>query len=1061
MPRGRPRGGGAGRAANTTANFHDQLVLNQWALAHFADFPTLKARLSDPRLEVLVDGQTGWYDELTRGLFDPNRISTATLRRYDLNILAHWTAITARRGVMGMKYFQYLSLLFTELYLDQWANDRAGLLASLNQALAQFQATPAGNAGFAPYVDADLDRLAFWNATGSGKTLLMHVNILQFQHYAKAKPDRIILVTPNEGLSRQHLDEFDQSGFTARLFDASRPNDLLKPIEIIEITRLAETSGDKTVAVSAFEGNNLILVDEGHRGLSSAGKWLQMRQALAKDGFTFEYSATLGQAVKGANNPLREPYAKSILFDYSYKFFYADGYGKESLILNLEDARYADKRDLYFTACLLSFYQQLWLWDENKDQHKPFNIERPLAVFVGNRVQDAEGDVFAVINYLARVMKDPATTKAEIAALLKDDAAFFTASGLSIFAGRFTPLTGKTAEQVYPDLLKRVFNAAVPGLLTLVNLKTAKGEIALRVGTQDYFGVINVGDDDAFFKAAKDIDKAPYVTEVDEFGPGLFAQLNKDDRLTMLIGSRKFSEGWSSWRVSTMGLLNMGQGEGSQIIQMFGRGVRLKGRGMSLKRSTPGERAKLKGFDLLKLETLNIFGVNAGYMAKFREYLKEEDIPTGGEELTLTIDTVAQLPPVKLKTLKLKDGYRLNQANGFKRKERPTLFEVPEPLKLKIKPIIVNQDEYPRLEAMGSAVDKTAGPGMKHEGKIPKAAMAFFDWDALYFSVQRHKLINRLDNLMLDRGKLEAFCLGHDDWYVLLAPKADLTFSRMEDVAKLQAILERMLIAYTDVFYERLQRAYEGQFLAIAEVSEKDGIFVRKYDLVFADDPNGHSYRANLEKLKAAVAAGDLSAAKAWHASNGVIAISNERHLYFPLMGLEKGVAAMRSLRPNTIEAPSEHRFVKDLLAWIETPEGKAKLAGRQLYLLRNGDREASGLGFARAGNFYPDFLLWLVDEANDKQWLTFIDPKGLRNIGLNDPKLQLHEELKERSRDLGGKLMLDAFVVSETPFEQLPLASVATRADFEARNVVFMDDDEASYLPRLFVQSDATPNSC
>jgi hypothetical protein len=49
---------------------------------------------------------------------------------------------------------------------------------------------------------------------------------------------------------------------------------------------------------------------------------------------------------------------------------------------------------------------------------------------------------------------------------------------------------------------------------------------------------------------------------------------NKDSQLHVLIGSRKFTEGWSSWRVSTMGLLNMGKGEGSQIIQLFGRGVR-------------------------------------------------------------------------------------------------------------------------------------------------------------------------------------------------------------------------------------------------------------------------------------------------------------------------------------------------------------------------------------------------------------------------------------------------------------------------------------------------------
>ncbi|WP_416191758.1 hypothetical protein [Neisseria sp. CCUG12390] len=50
--------------------------------------------------------------------------------------------------------------------------------------------------------------------------------------------------------------------------------------------------------------------------------------------------------------------------------------------------------------------------------------------------------------------------------------------------------------------------------------------------------------------------------------------------------------------------------------------MRLKGRGFSLKRSLPQERPK--GVFLEKLETLNIFGVNADYMDKFREYLAEE-----------------------------------------------------------------------------------------------------------------------------------------------------------------------------------------------------------------------------------------------------------------------------------------------------------------------------------------------------------------------------------------------------------------------------------------------------
>ena len=38
-----------------------------------------------------------------------------------------------------------------------------------------------------------------------------------------------------------------------------------------------------------------------------------------------------------------------------------------------------------------------------------------------------------------------------------------------------------------------------------------------------------------------------------------------------MIGSMKFTESWNSWRMSTMGLLNVGSTEGSQIIRLFGR----------------------------------------------------------------------------------------------------------------------------------------------------------------------------------------------------------------------------------------------------------------------------------------------------------------------------------------------------------------------------------------------------------------------------------------------------------------------------------------------------------
>ena len=153
-------------------------------------------------------------------------------------------------------------------------------------------------------------------------------------------------------------------------------------------------------------------------------------------------------------------------------------------------------------------------------------------------------------------------------------------------------------------------------------LKGADGEVALRLGTgNEPFGVINVGDD---AKLVKLCDEKGLATGEREFAGTLFHEINQPhSTVHLLIGSKKFAEGWSSWRVSTMGLMNVGKGEGAQIIQLFGRGVRLKGYDLSLKRSDktqlPESIEKPKHIDVL--ETLGIFGIQADYMAQFRDFL--------------------------------------------------------------------------------------------------------------------------------------------------------------------------------------------------------------------------------------------------------------------------------------------------------------------------------------------------------------------------------------------------------------------------------------------------------
>ncbi|MET3482772.1 DEAD/DEAH box helicase family protein [Methylobacterium sp. 1973] len=1102
-----------GRPPKKKRTFHQELVLNRWMLSHFHGdgLMTLKARLGEDRHEGIDDdGQTKFFHELKRDLFSTDLISETELRRYDLNIVGHWQKITQRRNatsgeVLTMKYFQYVSLLFTEIYLDWYFKRRPDLLDGLNAKLAEYHKED-GAEQFKNYIADDLNKLAFWNATGSGKTLILHVNILQYLHYFQAGnvhlfPDRIVLLTPNEGLSRQHLEEFRESGINAHVFDKNQTGLLFKGwVDVVEITKLADEMGDKTVATGAFEGNNLVLVDEGHRGTGSAGGvWMARRAALVKGGFAFEYSATFSQSVaKGSTvakaeedilkakakrlfdktlrqlndteraqlqlttedrartriDGIREAYAKAVLIDYSYKYFYADGYGKESLILNLDDKGYNKHGDLYFTACLLSFYQQLWLWNTHRDKIGGFNIEKPLWVFVGNTVAGEDSDILEVIRFLAWFLNHPGEATAWISDLVADKARLLDPRGNDIFAGRFMTLMQREAATIYDDILRRLFNADARQRLKLVNLRNSKGELVLRVGSFRPFGLINIGDDSGFFKNAEG--STDFDTEADDFETGLFGTINqKDSKLNVLIGSRKFTEGWSSWRVSTMGLLNMGQGEGSQIIQLFGRGVRLKGRGMSLKRSLPAERPK--GTHMERLETLNIFGVRANYMAVFKDYLKEEGITPSDEIIQLDFLTRTNLPSgTQLKTLKLRDGYRDNQIKGFKRTHYPTLYDVPAEFAGKIKSPHVVLDLYPRVEAITTAASTSASAADKrNRGKLSREAIACFDWDYVFNAVQEYKLLKSWSNLKVNRQRLMQFCLADHSWYTLLVPQEELRVRGFDDVLRQQDIMLQLLIDYTDRFYQGLKAAYEGKFYDVSPVTEDSGSIIKLYQFEIENTDAGLEYKAKLEVLSALVTSGKLGEASKWNAPH-MVAISFNQHLYYPLLSPVKDAVVPLKMRPLAIGEPSEVQFVEDVRAFHDSDAGKERLKGLSLYLLRNADNRAKGLGFALAGNFYPDFLLWLVDDNTGKQWLSFIDPKGIRNLDLSDPKFGLYREVKEIEKQIGdGTISLSAFILSATPFQDLlNVERSAAKSDLENKNVLFIDDRSPAYLDKLFTRA-------
>ena len=85
--------------------------------------------------------------------------------------------------------------------------------------------------------------------------------------------------------------------------------------------------------------------------------------------------------------------------------------------------------------------------------------------------------------------------------------------------------------------------------------------------------------------------------------------------------------------------------------------------------------------------------------------------------------------------------------------------------------------------------------------------------------------------------------------------------------------------------------------------------------------------------------------------------------------------------------------------------------------------------------------MLWLV--TSGRQFITFVDPKGIRNLdGLDDPKIRFRETIKDVEDRIGDpEVTLNSCIISVTAPHQLPFWGT-NRADMEAHNVFFQDDE-------------------
>ena len=1053
-------------AANPAASLEQRMSLLAWLQWRLGYDSTREMLEELERIDEGFDGEgrSHIYAHLAARASRLNDLTTNDLERYDGNIRDHLAAMNAgRQRPITLRYFQYMAALCAEIYLDDVFNAREKMLASINAFVDSRNSNRHASERLDRFVDSDLNKLAFWMATGSGKTLLMHINYRQYMRYCNSKPDSVLLITPNEGLTQQHLVELADSGIPASRFDLDQGGLLSNApgeVKATEITKLVlEKRGEgESVPVEAFDGDNLVFVDEGHKG-SGGEAWRAVRDALGETGFTFEYSATFGQALTAASrDALTAEYGKAIAFDYSYRYFYGDGYGKDFHILNLHEDKTGEQTDKLLLANMLSFYEQQLVFERKAGELGAYNLDRPLWVFVGSSVNAVrterglpQSDVLNVVSFLRKFLTDPLWAREYIGELQSGQSGLRDQSDeTDTFADKlpFLRQLDQPQEAIYQGVLEKVLHASASGALHVTDIRGHEGELGLKVGgAQDFFGLIYVGDTSRF-KRLVERSEPEIVVEDDSFSGSLFQGINEPDTtVQMLIGSRKFMEGWNSWRVSNMGLLNIGKSEGSQIIQLFGRGVRLRGRDMSLKRS-----AELSGNHpeyIRLLETLNIFAVRANYMAQFRDYLEREGVPTENmQDLHFPIRPNAEFLKKGLVVPRPKDDLDFNA-------ESWVVLEPDNAVK-----VAVDVSARVTTIASGQAGEREASSG--DERSIPSASLDLVDWAEVYRALLEHKQSKGMDNLIVSRDVPRRIIENDPRVYTLRAERSVVKPKSTDDLDRLQAAVLGIVRRYADALYRRRRARWEAGNLVYKELDEHDSNF----QLSFALDGHRGGYVVSvprsdgklIEEIERLI--GDCAALYRHDGGDPLPRIHFDRHLYQPLLVADKGDGLKFS--PPGLN-PGERRFVDDLRAYWS--ERQAETPDEELFLLRNQGRGA-GIGFFDNYGFYPDFILWQM--TGNRQRIIFIEPHGMLQAPsyANDEKAQLHErlpalakEISQRSEDPNVKVRLDSYIVSQTSFDDLRMRYDPgdwSREDFARRHILFpVRNENYDYVEHILREDD------
>ncbi|GHR33191.1 helicase [Helicobacter pylori] len=439
-----------------------------------------------------------------------------------------------------------------------------------------------------------INRLAFYMATGSGKTIVI-IKLVELLSVAMGMglipKKNIMFFSANENLIKQFEKEIEKYN---RGKDYFKQIDFksLKNVTNKDFYRAPKGSFIEKIALFYYRadlmsdeeskenllnykdywdnGENYVILDEAHKGNKSESKRQAIFSLLSLKGFLFNFSATFTE----------ESDLITSVYNLSVGEWVKFGYGKESVLLKKNNLNaFKELKDLNDREKEIALLKALLLLSMQKRYKTEGYFHDPLMLVFTHSVNVKNSDAEIFFKTLARVIEnddgnDFVKAKEDLLEEIKDPEFLFSDDKDKDYKVKVFKEGLKSMD--FKGLKEEVFYASNGHIEVIINPKNNQ-EIAFKLNTSDkVFCLIRIGDITEWIceklKSVKVVSKNLSFKE-----ESYFSQIDRSS-INILVGSRTFETGWDSTRPSVILFLNIGLDDDAKklVKQSFGRGVRIE-----------------------------------------------------------------------------------------------------------------------------------------------------------------------------------------------------------------------------------------------------------------------------------------------------------------------------------------------------------------------------------------------------------------------------------------------------------------------------------------------------